>query len=256
MAAPPIKRRRADTAGRSEPLPVVDHLPIIESLPVPILRDILQAAAKKHPDVVVRILDEKIRLERTERSKTVDFDYLSKSAWKVLNVTYRKLKGSHQYDLAGEAESSVVGCIETISEGCPDIASYETKANALETLRKIGKTICLSGNDVIGHETIKSFQSETILEDSMLRIVNGMTDDELDDIMAEEWYDKLLELVDLSKGLDIMEGLSDVVAFLQGGESENGDDDDDGEDGDESGGDGDSGDENISEDASEGWVQA
>lgn len=128
-------------------------------------QEILETAARNHSDVSARILEEALRLAkedrarteeefqlakderlkmeeaaRLERSKTTDFDYLSKIAWKALNVTYRKLKGSHQYDMAGEAANTVVNCIDTISEGCPDTASYETKANALETFQKIGKS--------------------------------------------------------------------------------------------------------------------
>jgi len=61
------------------------------------------------------------RIAEVERKKVVNFDYLSKDAWKTLNVYYDRLSGSAQYDMAGEAESSVRDCIRTIKKGLPSL---------------------------------------------------------------------------------------------------------------------------------------
>ena len=151
---------------------------------------------------------------RVQQTTTVDFDYLSKDVWKALNVTYGKLRGARQYELAGEAQRVVVGCIETIRMGCATVASYETKLNAVETLRKIGKTICMSGNEVVGREIIKAFESEKILEDTVLAIVQSMTDDERGKLLKDPWFNKLWQLIVLSTDHLIMDGLGDVLGVL------------------------------------------
>lgn len=177
-------------------------------------------------------------------------------------MTYGKLKGIHQYELAGEALKAVIGCIETIRMGCSTYANYETKLNAVETLRKIGKTICMSGNDVVGREIIKAFKSETILEDTMLAIAQSMTDDERGKLLKDPWFNKLWQLILLTFDHLIMDGLGDVLAPLldessdeeeeEEGEEEEEDkeeedkDDDDDDDDDGSGGDGGNGDKDGS----------
>jgi hypothetical protein len=214
MATPPPKRRRVDPAGKPE-LAYADGIHhSVKALPMPTLQEILQSAALAHKDVAARLCEAAVRFMRSQQTTTVDFDYLSKDVWKALNVTYGKLNGARQYDLAGEAQRVVVGCIETIRRGCATVASYETKLNAVETLRKIGKTICMSGNEIVGREIIKAFESEKILEDTMLAIVQSMTDDERGKLLKDPWCNKLWQLIVLSTDHLIMDGLGDVLAVL------------------------------------------
>ena len=124
------------------------------------------------------------RIAEVERKKVVNFDYLSKDAWKTLNVTYDRLSGSAQYDMAGEAESSVRDCIRTTKKGCPPYANLKTLESGLETLRKIGKSIILSSN-TFSHEVRIGFQHDRILEDTMVGIVNAMTDPERDTLVSQ-----------------------------------------------------------------------
>ena len=113
----------------------------------------------------------------------------------------------------------MVSCIETIGKECLPEASFGAKENALETLRKIGKTVCLSG-DTIGHEVRKQFQGDTCLVDKMLDIAESMTQEERDEVTDTEWSDKLHELVKLSKDRFIYEGLSKLVVVMDGEFSE------------------------------------
>ena len=87
----------------------------------------------------------------------IDFDHHSKEVWYVLNKKYRKASGSTQYDLAGDAYGEITSGIDDIANQYKSHASFGTKCNAIETLRKICKSIALSDNSVTGHEVRKMF---------------------------------------------------------------------------------------------------
>ena len=219
MAAHTTKRKRADTAGISQPAPLIDCASIIEKLPLDTVRRLLLTAVTKHSDIATEVVVARDRLNIIERTKVRDFDDYSKMAWRAINVTYKGLSGSRQYQFAGESCTTVVDCIESIQNKCPLDASLGTKENALITLRKIGKTVCL-GDGVIGREVQKHFQYDTCLEDTMLRIAEGMMPEERDDFMDTEWSDKLGELIDLSKDHIIFEGLSRLISVMDGATSQ------------------------------------
>jgi len=225
------KRQRSNTNGDAT-TPSMDFTPIISLLPSATIRALLLDAAQAHPDIARAIVSSHADILAAERAKVVDFDPYSKNAWYELNVRYDKLSGSQQYDVAHEVEDSITGIIKSISRQTPDHACFSTKRSAMETLRKIGKTICL-GNGCIGHEVHKGFQYNSCLEDAMLRIVEGMSEEERDDLVCEaadgEFLDKMVELGALKKGYCLFEGLDAVVALLEGVS----DGDEDGEEDDE-----------------------
>ena len=160
-----------------------------------------------------------------EQQKTLDFDYLSKSAWKSINVDYCDMSGSKQYDVSGKAFREVKKCIQTIALQCPPHANFGTKRSALETLRKIGKSICLSGDgDVVGHEVRKNFQYDTHLEDAMYEIVRSMAVSERETIMRTEWKSKLYELEELGQSYCVFENLCKVIDVVEGKAAEEDDD--------------------------------
>lgn len=68
----------------------------------------------------------------------------------------------------------MVDCIKAIGQQVKAVSSFETKVNALETLRKIAKTILLS-NDILGHEVGKQFQSESVLVETSEAILEMMS---------------------------------------------------------------------------------
>lgn len=91
---------------------------------------------------------EQERKRQAEKMKVIDFSHYSSTAWYALNKKCASSKGSYEYDRAGDACDDVKGCIEAIASQGRGSASYETKKSALETLRKIGKSI-VSSNGVI-----------------------------------------------------------------------------------------------------------
>lgn len=121
------------------------------SLPSETTTSLLTAAAQTHPAVALLVQDEANRLAALEKQKVIDFDYLSELVWKMLNVTYARVSGSVAYDVSGDAVEKIEKCFDIIRENCPKGANFRTKESALETLRKIGKSICLC-NGVIGRE--------------------------------------------------------------------------------------------------------
>ena len=124
MSAPSTKRQRSSTNGATNSQPIAPlAFSLISSLPKVKALEILWAAALAHSDVADRITNAHAEMFATERARIVNFDYLSKSAWKTLNIKYCRLSGAQQYEKAGKAERAVVRCIKTIRRGCPDEAS-------------------------------------------------------------------------------------------------------------------------------------
>jgi hypothetical protein len=218
--APSSKRQRTNTIGASVSGPDDINLHanvslLIRELPAETITSFLATAASRDPSIAKLILDEHNRIIAAERAKILDFDQYSKLAWKVINVTYSKLSGSAQYEASFQATADVENYIEVINKATPEHASFGTKKSALETLRKIGKTIALS-SDVVGHEVRIQFQGETCLEKTMLRIARGMTAEERAKVLTEEFDAKLEELEQLAEGHCILEKMSYVRRVLSG----------------------------------------
>ena len=207
MSNRPAKRARSDShTDTVDPSKVPD---LVSSIDPKTISQLLIAAAKIYPDVAFLVQQEADRIAAAERAKVLDFDYLSKSVWKTLNVTYERLSGSHAYEMSGQAENDIEDCIENIRGSCPKTASFKTKENALETLRKIGKSICLS-NGVVGREIRKSCGCQTTLVSTILGIAENLADEEMERLRP--WCDdKLVELQGIANGHRIFEDLGEVI---------------------------------------------
>lgn len=229
---PSKKRQRTNTIGASVSVPASHVLTLINYLPSQIVYNALKTTAAAHKDVVELVSSEHARIVAAERAKVIDFDHYSKSAWKVTNVTYSRLSGSKQYDASFDAASSVQDDIKAIGKAATPHASYGPKKSALETLRKIGKTIALS-TGTIGHEVQKQFQWDHYLERTMLQIAKSMTDEEQAKMLTDEFAEKLVELEGLAEDHCIFEKLKDVRLVLSGeqassdGKTEDEDEDED-----------------------------
>lgn len=73
------------------------------------LETLLLQAAHTHRDVseIVQIATD-CRM-RAEQERVIGFDHRSKAAWKAMNVDYSNMKGSHQYNMAGEVRMQIEG---------------------------------------------------------------------------------------------------------------------------------------------------
>lgn len=251
MTSPQVgKRARANTAGDDHTqlaeisIPTQDQLKVLKPERVV---ELLQMAAMKHADVNAMVLQAIQSAQEEHKNRPIDFDYHSKSIWQKLNVTFRSMKGSKQYDISFDVAGEISSTISSIAEKCAEFPNPQNRRSGLETLRKIGKTICLSSNDTLGHEVQKQFQSDPCLENAMCDIVSEMSPQEKEDIYnaemgSESLLAKLVELEKLAESYCVFEGLGEVLDLIKGeagehkGEDESDDDEeryDDSEDGDE-----------------------
>ncbi|KAF1345041.1 hypothetical protein BDV97DRAFT_40151 [Delphinella strobiligena] len=151
----------------------------LKVIPLDTLYSIVIAAAAHDPDVEPSLQRAAIDAERAKldaekaeieaeiaainaaraaaATHIIDFDHLSKEVWHELNTRYSGLSGSKQYDRAYDALGVVLDCVAEIGEQTPVHASFGTKKSALETLRKMGRSVCLSNSDVVGHEVYQAF---------------------------------------------------------------------------------------------------
>ena len=218
MSSRPAKRARSHTntgAAAVDPSKIPE---LVDSIDSKAIAKLLITAAKTYPEIASLIQREVDRIAEAERAKVLDFDYLSKSAWKTLNVTYDRLSGSQAFEFSGEAAHKVEECFETIRRRCPKTANFKTKESALETLRKIGKSICLS-NGVVGREIRMDYQQGGELVPLMLDIARSLTDQERERL--EPWCnEKLVELQEMADGHCIFEDLGEVVDLWGDGDEE------------------------------------
>ena len=207
MSSRPAKRARSDShTDAVDPSKVPE---LVASLDSKTISQLLIAAARIYPDVAFLVQQETDRIAAAERAKVLNFDHLSKSVWKTLNVTYERLSGSHAFEMSGHAQNDIDDCIEKIRTSCPKTASFKTKENALETLRKIGKSICLSIG-VVGREIRKSCGCQTTLISTILGIAESLADEEIE-ILRPWCDDKLVELQGIANGHCIFEDLDEVI---------------------------------------------
>ncbi|KAF2872298.1 hypothetical protein BDV95DRAFT_569443 [Massariosphaeria phaeospora] len=204
------------------------------------LKTILLEIGYLQPAVAVRLRLAYEKIVQRERARVQSFDFHSKEIWHILNRKYASLSGSKAYNISGEVLHDITETIQGISDQAGALhSSFGTKQSGLETLRKIGKTICLGSNDTLGHEVLKMFgQGETALEDAMESIVQTMSDDErlkMCDVNdgRSTFLDKMEELRELADDHCVFEGLAGVIAELAGDEYEMDEEEDDEEDDDE-----------------------
>lgn len=222
MSSRPVKRKRLDTdtdTGTDTDTDAVDpsKLPeLVDSLSPRRIANLLISAANAYPDIAFLIQEEVDRVAAAERARVLDFDYLSKSAWRSLNVGFDGLRGWEAHEVAGEAAESIKGCIEEIRTCCPKTTNFKTKESALETLRKIGKSFCLSSGTLV-YEIKNDYDAGEELVPVMLEIAKSLTDEEIERLRP--WCDdKLVELQRIAHNDCVFEDLDEVIELWGGNE--------------------------------------
>ncbi len=169
--------------------------------------------------------------EDDEPPAEYDFDYLSKRAWHALNSDYIcGLSSSEQFEAADDVWSSIETCVATIQRKCRKSVTLRTRQSAIETLRKISKTVLLS-EDTVGHEVRKIMQFKTCIADVRIEVLEEM---EPEDMIATgkrtdgkgSLISKMKWVREEARGycLDGFNGLDDVLEMLEKGEVEEEDD--------------------------------
>ena len=223
MSRQSAKRQRANTNGdltaASTPVNVKsDHYKsIIDTFDEQNLRTILLAVAQAVPDAAALIVNRRDDILREESAKVIDFDFQSKVAWHALNNPRDRRNGSKGYDAGIDAGICVSQTIAKIREQTPAHASFGTKKSALVTLRKIGKSIAIDGRyDEFSSQVIKTLHNEgNPLEKAMLEIIDAMKEEEKANMRDnKEWIEKVKELVELGKDVDMFETLERMLKAL------------------------------------------
>ena len=223
MSRQSAKRQRANTngdltAGWSSDNAKLDYYKsIIDTFDEQTVREVLLVTAQQLPDAAALIVKTRDDIRRQESARVIDFDFQSKVAWRALNNRRDKRNGSRGYEAGIDAAITVSQIIAQIREQTPAHASFGTKRSALVTLRKIGKSIALGGNhDEFGSQVIKTLSNEgDPLEEAMLEIVGAMTEEEKANMRADkEWIEKVKELVELGKDVDMFETLEKMLEDL------------------------------------------
>lgn len=177
------RRQRSDSNGanstpaKTQPAPGGNYQAMIDTFSVGVLRELLGAAAPSHAPVAAMVASKQKEIVAAERAKVHNFDGHSKSIWRVLAAGDR-VSGSKAYDASTDALTSIEGSISIILENTPAHASFGTNKSALLTLRKMGKSIALSGPNAMAHKIDQSLTDGEPLENAMLNIVNNMDEDE------------------------------------------------------------------------------
>jgi hypothetical protein len=208
------KRQRSPEVGATAISGAVDFISLLSLLPAETINKILIQAAQQHPDVGESVVSEYTKMLAAEQAKTIDFDKYSKLAWKSMNAKFSRASGSRQYEKSFEVSGEITDCINAISDATPAHASFGTKKSALETLRKIGKSLSLCEGGTLESELVKQWQMDNQLESTMMRIAQSMTVEERAAIMTKEFQDKLIELETLSSERCLFDDLKDIRAVL------------------------------------------
>ncbi|KAK3358473.1 hypothetical protein B0T24DRAFT_503452, partial [Lasiosphaeria ovina] len=132
-----------------------------------------------------------------------------------------------QYEAAGNAQTVIERMLDDIvKQATAKGASYMTKRNAVETMRKIFKEVLLA-SDAIGHEVRNGCHGWAA---KMVCILATVDEHEMELLAAEgggTWLLKFRELVSIAKSFDMLDELQEAQVMIEDGLEIPSDEDDD-----------------------------
>lgn len=140
-----------------------------------------------------------------------NFDSRSKECWHALNTEYKRLKPSQQVMKVGSV-------VRVLKEGREDIVAradiarptrWETRRNALETMRKICKSVVLCDLPVIKKEIVNGEVLGEFMGD-MVKLAVNMTKRERQLYEEEGLLEKLVEMREWEMEMPRLETLLDI----------------------------------------------
>jgi hypothetical protein len=148
----------------------------LESYSAAELRQLLRLAVQKHPSLASDLTLESAQQSSHKASKSTNFVHYSNSVWHTLNAKQHS-DPNKEHHQANKAVQKIANDIHTITSQVQLQSSLSTKKNALETLRKIGRSICLATGTV--GETVKEvLGADTIFVDAVVRVAECFTEDD------------------------------------------------------------------------------
>ena len=187
------------------------------------LRKLLTDVPRSYPTVHQSVDALYIAKVREQQATAMRFDHCSKSARREINKEQSHACGSWQDEKAFYIYWGIIKNIRALAQQAGPNASDEARRNALEELRKIGMTACLSAGGTIADKVQQNFQCATEMTDSMLAILDAMSEKQRV-FIGKSWrpdghklfMDTLEELVSISEEKTVFPDLQLVLETLDG----------------------------------------
>ena len=205
---------------------VLDHRKMLASFDEFLLRDLLLRAAVESELIREEINRYHGLMIHGQPQVVIHFDHHSKKVWHELQHGQirhgQNVGSSKQYELALEVSNSVRYHIADIRRQTPANSSFGTKKSALETLRKIGKSLSRLEYDEFGARMAKCLhEAGDPQEKVMLGIVKEMTAVERINMGDNtEWIGRIEELIELDCQYQLYGRLNEMLEMLGLGETE------------------------------------
>lgn len=212
----PLKRARLDDSSNagSPDQPVAPTPAELRALVQKLTRDELEVvlldAASSNERILSAIRRASEARQAIERAQVHDFDHYSKSAWYSINKKYDRHSGAQQFDAGFEVAAEIEEMFKTMADQTHAHSPLATKRSALETMRKILKSICLHRSEVgkVVKTNIHGHMGH------MIAVATRFSAADVKSIKAEGLIDRLEELEDLCGDYAVFEELSDVLDIV------------------------------------------
>jgi hypothetical protein len=122
--------------------------------------------------------------KRDETLEHVDFDHYSKEAWHAMHTSDAAKRWVSLNEMRRDAATKrtvekVVGCVAEMKSQIRETTSFDVKLNALETVRKVLKSILLGSNELAQSVRSALRDSGVGIGDDVVIILMCMTEEEM-----------------------------------------------------------------------------
>ena len=216
----PYTSMRVDTP-LSEIPPAINSDPsldaALDSFTASELRQLLRLVVQKDPSFVSDITSAHVHKASHTTSKTTNFVHYSNSVWHTLNAK-QHLDPNKARQHAEKAVHSVASDIAAVATQTSRESSLITKRNALETLRKIGRSVCLA-TGFVGDRVKEVLGLDRIFVDAIVKVAASFTEDDRRTLWAggigTEVVKRLEQLDELRSCYRIFNGFDMVLKLLK-----------------------------------------
>jgi len=189
----------------------------LESFSAAELRQLLRLAVQKHPSLASEVTLEHAQQSSFRASKSVNFVHYSNSVWHTLNAKqYSDADKEHRH--ADRAVQKVANDISIVASQVHRQSSLTTKKNALEALRKIGRSVCLA-TGVVGDRVKEVLGPDKIFVDAIVKVADSFTEDDRRTLWAggsgTEIVKRLDQLDDLRRCYRVFDGFEVVLELMK-----------------------------------------
>ena len=195
----------------------------LDRLDEPRFRRILLQHASHSPYVATSILAnyEEVLQAQTHREQqpVIDFGPFGKQVWHAMNTRYRDWHAWEKLDIVADVELEVERVIDKgIMRKIKPYSQFSTKKSALETLRKIGKTLFLSTSVIADEMRSEDGLVVKALVPAMAKVVDRMTREERVSMAAlddPDFVTQLAELMGMARPRSLVTGIYKVLVSIR-----------------------------------------